>query len=477
MGAGQCAQLCRRLSFMRGRAPLLTNLAQGLARGDFTSLELTEASLSAIAAASAAGDRSLIAIQRSEAIQAARAADAARMKGARQSPIAGVPIAIKDNIDQAGERTRAGSVAAQKDPPVASDSGVVARLRQAGAIVVGRTNMVEFAYSGLGLNPHYGTPENPAAPGRIPGGSSSGSAALVAQGAVSAAIGTDTAGSIRVPAAFCGLVGFKPTQRRVTRTGVFPLAPSLDTVGPMASSVRCCAILDAILASDTSRHPLRAPGDIRLAIPSDFMTTALDETVSRAFSRSLDRLSRAGVRLQPIALGLQPAIDAISRGGRFVDAEAATVHADRFARHRGAYDPRVAGRIERGLAIPPRDHRRALRERVALIRRFDAALADFDALVAPTVPIVPPRLEEVGDDLRYGELNARVLSNTIVANLVDGCSISVPCHEAGELPVGIMLTAPAGRDASLLACAERVEAILGRSPRDPPATLQAPLDV
>lgn len=452
---------------MQGPARLLSSLAHGLAGGDFTSLELTEASLSAIAAAREAGDCSLLSVQRPEALEAARAADAARVKHAQQSPIAGVPIAIKDNLDQAGERTRAGSVVRENDRPAVNDSGVVARLLEAGAIVVGRTNMVEFAYSGLGLNPHYGTPENPAAPGRIPGGSSSGSATLVAQGAVSAAIGTDTAGSLRVPAAFCGLVGFKPTQRRVTRAGVFPLAPSLDTVGPIASSVRCCAILDAILALDASRHPPRGPGDIRLAIPTDRMTTALDETVARAFSRSLDHLSQAGVQLRSIALGLQPAFDAVNQGGSFVDAEAATVHADRFARDRGAYDPRVAGRIERGLTILPRDHRRALRERIALIRRFDAALADFDALIVPTVPIVPPRLEDVGDDLCYRELNARVLSNTIVANLVDGCSITLPCHQPGELPVGIMLIAPSGRDASLLACAERIEAILDRNPRDP----------
>lgn len=430
--------------------------------GGLTSLQLTEACLDRIARGKTAGDCTFLSVYRDEALETAARIDRMRQLGEELSPMAGVPVAIKDNMDVAGEVTLAGSLAAKRNPPAEKDAAIVKRLRSSGAILIGRTNMVEFAYSGLGINPHYGTPQNPLDPARVPGGSSSGTATAVANGYVFAAIGTDTAGSVRVPAAFCGLVGFKPTQSRFPINGIFPLAPSLDSVGFIGASVRRCAILDGILSGGSDPYDgisRRDRQELRLAVLEDLIAGS-DEAVSGAFSRALRAVTDRGVKVERIRLGLDPILSTMASHGGIIDPEAARIHANLFARARSEYDPRVAARIERGSRIGAEQYEAALGCRAVAKERFSRVARDFDALLAPTVPIVAPRLTELEGGCAFNALNQKVLSNARIANLVDGCAITIPCHFRGELPVGLMLMGENCRDARLLRCATLMEQII-----------------
>src|SRR5215813_12058388 len=277
--------------------------AADLANGRASSCDLIEAALAQIVDPTGEGAHTFVKIYGDNARAAANAQDRLRRAGYIASPLAGLPISIKDLFDVSGERTLAGSKALDDSPPAAGDAPVVTRLKAAGAVLVGRTNMTEFAFSGVGINPHYGTPGNPHDRSRIPGGSSSGAGVSVPDGMAAVAIGTDTGGSVRIPAAFCGLVGFKPTQARVPRDGASPLSSSLDSIGPLARSTEDCAIVDAIMAGEEPVIPEAIPVEgLRLAVPQTIMLDALEPAVAAAFERACAVLGRAGARLLDVKM-------------------------------------------------------------------------------------------------------------------------------------------------------------------------------
>ncbi|WP_042885174.1 amidase [Cupriavidus necator] len=404
------------------------------------------------------------------AAQVARAADAASRAGKPLHPLAGLPVSVKDLYDIAGEVTRAASVARQDAQPAAADATVVARLRQAGAAIVGRTNMTEFAFSGVGINPHFGTPVNPAGAdgvARIPGGSSSGAAVSVALGLAVAALGSDTGGSIRIPAALCGITGFKPTARRVPLTGAFPLSYTLDTACAMARTVGDCVAVDSVIADSAVIPRVTSPTAMRLAIPRQYLLDDLDPVVARAFDRALGRLSAAGVQLEHVDLPELGELAGLNAQGGFSSAEAYAIHRRMLATRRELYDPRVASRIDRGANISAADYIDLGRARLDWIARMEARLARFDAVVCPTVPMVAPEIAPLRtDDAQFFRVNALLLRNTSAFNFFDGCSISLPCHAPDELPVGLMLSHGPMRDADLLGTALALERIVQPSQRD-----------
>ncbi len=387
---------------------------------------------------------------------AAQHADAMRSAGVTLSPLAGLPVSVKDLLDIAGETTLAGSTVLQGAPAAGSDAPVVARLRAAGAAIIGKTNMTEFAFSGVGINPHYGTPANPAdaAVARIPGGSSSGSAVSVAGGYCVAAVGSDTGGSIRIPAALCGLVGFKSTARRVPTAGAVPLSTTLDTLCAMTRSVEDCILLDRILSGQVLTIPELPLAGLRLAVPQTLMLDALDAHVAASFAAALSRLSAAGASIVDLPLTLLNDSASINR---FAPAEAYAWHRTMLSAHEAQYDPRVAWRIKLGEKMSAADYIDCLRQRRDWIARMEAELAPFDALLMPTVPLVAPPIAELeASDDAFFHANRLLLRNPSAINLLDGCAISLPCHAAGTLPVGLMLAAPAMRDGHLLAVARAI---------------------
>jgi len=339
----------------------------------------------------------------------------------------------------------------------------VARLRTQGAAIVGKTNMTEFAFSGVGINPHHGTPHNPADPdiARIPGGSSSGAAVSVALGLAVVGLGSDTGGSIRIPAALCGIVGFKSTQSRTPRTGAFPLSQTLDTVCAMARSVEDCLVADAALADAplaVRRRPLQG---LRLAVPSTLMFDGIDRPTARAFQRAVSKLSAAGAQVVDITLAELAEVAKINAPGGFSPIEAAAVHRGTIADGRALYDSRVAARIDLGMTVSAADYITMQQRRADWIARMEGALQGFDALLCPTVPIAAPSIASLATDEAFFQANGMLLRNTFAINFLDGCSFSLPCHEAGELPAGLMLSSVRGDDARLAAVALAVEAALG----------------
>jgi aspartyl-tRNA(Asn)/glutamyl-tRNA(Gln) amidotransferase subunit A len=386
------------------------------------------------------------------------------LRRARREPgrYAGIPISLKDLFDIAGEATAAGSQVLADAPPATAHAAVVQRMLAAGFVPMGRTNMTEFAFSGLGINPHYGTPCSPwdRAERRIPGGSSSGTAVSVSDGMAIAGLGTDTGGSCRIPAAFCGIVGYKPTARRVPITGVLPLAPSLDSVGPIASSVACCAVIDAVLAGEpVATPPVPASlNGLRLAVPTNVVLEGMDAAVSGAFDRALAALSRAGAHIVHVHFPAFDDVPAVNAKGGFAASEAYAWHRALLAEKAAGYDPRIRRRIERGERMTAAEYVELAAARQRLIADFDASTRQFDALVMPTVPIVPPRIAELDDEREYNRINLHILRNTALGNFFDRCSISLPCHREGEPPVGLMLVGETLGDARLFAIAAAVEA-------------------
>ena len=400
------------------------------------------------------------ALYASEALAAAGATDAARLEGRQQPQLAGLPVSVKDLFDIQGETTLAGSVVLRNRPPARSDAAVVARLRASGAALIGKTNMTEFAFSGVGINPHYGTPCNPADTTRIPGGSSSGAAVSVAGGSCVAAIGSDTGGSIRIPAALCGLVGFKPTMRRVPVAGIVPLSSSLDTLGPIARTVEDCLMVDSVIADTPLLRERITLAGLRLAVPLDVVLEDMDTQVAHAFSRTLSLLSAAGVEVIDLPI---PMLQEAPQINRFSPIEAYAWHQDLLATQEDAYDHRVVQRIRQGehQSLEVLIELRAAR--AGWIRRVGAALAGFDALLMPTVPIVAPHIAPLlASDAAFFEANRLLLRNPSLINLLDGCAISLPCHQSGELPVGLTVAGLAMTDAKLMAIAQIIEDLLGK---------------
>ena len=381
-------------------------------------------------------------------------------------PLAGIPISIKDLFDVAGEVTAAGSTVLAGVAAAAADCPAVARLHAAGAALAGRTNMVEFAFSGVGINPHYGTPVNPAdrSVDRIPGGSSSGAAVSVATGAALVGLGSDTGGSIRIPAALCGLVGFKSTARLVPTQGVLPLSASLDTVCALTRSVRDAVTVHQVLAARRVQFSGKPLSSFRLAVARTQLQDGLDSTVARAFEHSLQILRQAGAHIEDIALEEISDLAAINASGGLSAAQSYAWHRDLIGRLQAEYDPQVALRILRGARMSAHDYIDLLAARKQWISRMEASLSSFDAVLSPTVPIVAPSIASVlNDDDEFFRVNGLLLRNTAVVNMLDGCAISLPCHSPDQLPVGLMLWHAALHDDTVLELALQVEAALQQS--------------
>src|SRR5215813_2758564 len=443
----------------------LKQIAARLEAGE-PSRTLIDQCLDRIKDASGEGGRTFTKVYGEAARTTADSYDALRRRGATPSPFAGIPVSIKDLFDVAGDVTTAGSVALRQAPPATGDAAAVVRLRGAGFIPIGRTNMTEFAFSGLGINPHYDTPLNPyeRRAGRIPGGSSSGAAVSVTDGMAFGALGTDTGGSCRIPAALCGIVGFKPTAHRIPTAGAFPLSTSLDSIGPLAGTVACCAALDAVLAgepmSDLPPFPLAG---LRMALPQTMVLEAVEPAVARAFESALAALRKAGARIVDIPLRELAELPQINAKGGLAAAESYAIHRSLIAKAEKMYDPRVLVRILRGQEQDAADYIQLVNARADFIRRVAAITSPYDALVMPTVPVTAPRLADLAADDAYRSANFLVLRNPSIANFLDRCSISVPCHRAGDAPVGLMLIGEHGADRRLLSVAAAIESVV--SPR------------
>lgn len=445
----------------------LTQAAADLASGRTTARALVEQCLERIADPRGEGGRTFLAVYAEPARASADAMDALRRGGRAPGPYAGIPISLKDLFDVAGETTAAGSIALRAAKPASAHAPVVSRMMAQGFVPMGRTNMTEFAFSGLGINPHFGTPRSPwqrdaeGVGGRIPGGSSSGAAVSVADGMALAALGTDTGGSCRIPAAFCGVVGYKPTAHRVPLAGVLPLAPSLDSVGPLARSVRCCAAVDAVLAGQAPRpvEPMALRG-LRLAVPDNMVMEGMDPVVAEVFGRALDRLGKLGVQVTHLSVPQFERITAANAQGGLAPVEAYAWHRPLLADQAEAYDQRVRRRIERGAAMTGSELIALQAARVEIRASMDAMTAPFDAVAMPTTPVLPPRIDALDDDAEYGRLNTLILRNTSLANFLDRCSISLPANRPGEAPVGLMLMGETGGDARLFAIAAGIEDML-----------------
>jgi aspartyl-tRNA(Asn)/glutamyl-tRNA(Gln) amidotransferase subunit A len=443
------------------KSPTLASLADDLENGRTSARKLVDQCIARIADPAGEGQRVFIHVDKDAAIEAAEAMDRLRKAKAAPSRFAGIPVSIKDLFDIKGQVTRAGSRALDDSPPAQADATVVARLRRAGFVVIGRTNMTEFAYSGIGINPHYGTPKSAwqRGVGHVPGGSSSGAAVSIADGMAYGALGTDTGGSCRIPAAFNGIVGFKPTQRRVPLDGGVPLSFTLDSFGPLARSVSCCAILDAVLA-DEPVVPLR-PRPIkgmRLAVPTTIVLDDLDDAVAQAFDRALETLSRQGALIERIEVPEFLDIGVMNTKGGFSAAESYAWHRFLIASKGDVYDPRVAVRILRGEGMSAADYVDLLGARRSMIARIETRVAPYDALVMPTTANTPPRIADlVADDKAFTTQNLRALRNPSLINMIDGCSISLPAQREGEVPVGLMLAAAGGSDRHIFELAAGME--------------------
>lgn len=441
----------------------LAELARSLEAGATTSRRLIEECLARIADPGGEGPRTFLKVHSEAARAAADYYDRLRAQGVTLSPFAGIPVSVKDLFDMAGDVTTAGSQVLRGEAPARQDCPAVARLRAVGFIPVGRTNMTEFAYSGLGLNPHYGTPLNPfeRQQGRIPGGSSSGAAISITEEMSYGALGTDTGGSCRIPAAFCGIVGFKPTGRRVPTSGAFPLSQTLDSVGPLAASVACCAALDAVLADEsTATLDVVALRGRRLAVPTHYALDSLESHVARSFERALRDLRGAGAQIEEVPVAELEELPGINRKGGFAAAEAYAVHRERLETQRTQYDPRVSTRILVAREQSAADYLDLIRARAELQRRVDRRLAEFDAVLMPTTPIIAPLLRDLESDEAYVRANQLALRNAAVTNFLDRCAVSIPCQEAGTAPVGLMIMGPHGGDRRTLGIAAAVEALL-----------------
>ncbi|HUK05125.1 MAG TPA: amidase [Burkholderiales bacterium] len=438
-------------------------LRRDLDAGRTSSRELVERALSRIADPAGEGARAFMKVHAEAARADADHADRLRKTGVRRSAVDGLPVSLKDLFDVAGEVTRAGSKILADAAPARADAPPVARLRAAGAVLVGRTNMVEFAFGAVGTNPHYGTPKNPwdRKAGRVPGGSSSGAAVAVADGMCVMGLGSDTRGSIRQPAALCGVAGFKPTQRRVSREGAFPLSYTLDSIGPLAPSVACCAAYDAVLAGapDAALPALPARG-LRLLVPRSSALEDLDAEVGRAFEAALGTLSRAGAVIEDVRV---PAFDRQGeyfKSGGFAAAEAYAIHR-RWLDRAGEYDSRVAKRVALGKDIAGWELVELGLLRDAYRKEVGALAAPFDAFLVPTSPCIAPTIAEASaSDDAYFRWNGRILRNTGLVNFLDGCAATLPCQAAGSAPVGLMVCGVAMADRHVLAVARAVEGAL-----------------
>ena len=434
-----------------------------LAAGGTSSRALTEESLARATDPQGQGKVVFTKLFAEEARSVAEAVDKMLAAGTDLSGLCGLPISVKDLFDVRNDVTTAGAVALRQFPSASADATVIARLKRAGAVILGKTNMTEFAYSGVGINRHYGTPVNPydSRARLIPGGSSSGGAVSVADGMVLAAIVSDTGGSARIPAALCGLTGFKPTQKRIPLDGVFPLSPSLDSIGTIARTVDCCAIVDNVLAAGE-------PGELTppklsaqtFTVPQNYVLDGLDSHVVKTFDSALQKLSSAGATIVEARLPELDEIASANAKGGFPAAESFAFHR-RLGADFGAYDPLVLERILAGQSMTAAEYLDLREARVSLISRFRTAYARIDWILCPTVPIVAPPIRRLqSDPEEYRRVNRLLLRNPSIANFLDQCRLTLPCHEPGGAPVGLMHIGPSGQDRSLLSIGRATETVL-----------------
>lgn len=427
-----------------------------------SSRAIVEVALAKIDDKNGEGARTFIKVYREAALAEADASDRLRKHGIVPSPLAGLPISIKDLFDVAGDVTLAGVKAHANLPPATSDAPIVARLRAAGAVIIGRTNLSPMAFSPLGVNRDFGTPGNPADRTRIPGGSSSGAAVSVADGMAVAAIGSDTGGSIRMPAAFCGIAGIKPTQQRVPLTQTWPLSTTLDSVGPLAPSMRCCALVDAVLAGEAIIVPdAIALKGLRFALPMNSVTDDMDATVSKAFQRALEILSKHGAQIIEIQMPeINDVIAMWRKPPSFTQMEGYARYGKWLADNPDAYDPFIRARFAVGANASAKDYIDLVHARASIIERSAKATRNFDAVIMPTLQFVAPTIAEASTEEGFKRIVPQAIRNPSIGNLLDRCAISTPCHQPGELPVGLSLMGEHGDDRRLLALGLAVEAAL-----------------
>lgn len=441
----------------------LVQAAAGLACGEFTSRQLIADALAQIADPQGEGERTFTQVYADWAQQQAQEADQRRAAGKPLSALDGVPVSIKDLFDVSGQVTTAGSGVLAGKAVAKKHAAIVERLLQAGAVVIGKTNMTEFAYSGLGINPHFGTPANPwdRTARRIPGGSSSGAAIAVADGMCCGAVGSDTGGSVRIPAAFCGLTGYKPTARRIASGGLLPLSPSLDSIGVIAHDVASCIALDTLIAEQALRPKPQSLAQAHFAVPQTLVLEGLDEEVATAFQRVLKRLAQAGARIEAIPCSEFAELAEINAAGGFTALESWRWHQSLIAEYAEDYDPRVLSRIRRGQPLDEGDLQQLQQLRANWQQRVTAKVQGFDALLMPTAPLVAPIIAELAeDDEAYFRANGAALRNPSVINFLDGCAISLPCQQPGKAPVGLMVAGLPMHDQALLGWALAIERCL-----------------
>jgi aspartyl-tRNA(Asn)/glutamyl-tRNA(Gln) amidotransferase subunit A len=428
------------------------------------SRDAVERCLARIADPAGEGARAFVALAPDRARAEADAQDAMRRAGVPLGPLAGMVLSVKDLADVCGEVTKAGSLVLAQAAPAAADAPVVARLRRAGAIAVGRTHMTEFAYSGVGYNPHYPTPASPwdRQTRRVPGGSSSGAGVSVADGMADIGLGTDTGGSIRLPAGVNGVVGFKPTAARVPAAGIFPLSQSLDSVGPLTRSVALAALADAVMAGEEPRPLTDLPlKGLRFFVPVTHVLDDLDPLVATTYEKFLSDIAAAGAVLTEGPVPGMEARQAFARQGGLVSAEAWTIHRDLLATGADRYDPRVRSRLAFGQAHSASDYIGFLAARKAFQAAWAPVLAQVDAVLMPTLPILPPALADVEtDDAEFTRVNGLMLRNTSLINVLDGCGVALPLTPTGEAPVSVTLAGGAFSDRHILAAAQAVERFL-----------------
>lgn len=445
----------------------LIDLARKLDKKQVSSRQLVEHCLLNIENADGEGSQAFTQVYRDRALSEANVSDAARAKGHHISALSGIPISVKDLFDVAGETTHAGSHVLDNEALARSDATIVARLRAAGLIIIGKTNMTEFAYSGLGINAHYGTPASPwdRATRRIPGGSSSGAAVSVSDAMAAGAIGTDTGGSTRIPAALCGITGFKPTSHRIPLDGCIPLSSTLDSIGPLANTVTCCAVLDSIMAGGSGENVTTFPEvGLRLGILQGYPLDDLDDEVARAFDAARQRLSKRGVSIKQVTAPELENYNVHPGKGALIGGEAQAWHRNFLQNRADYYDPWVRERILAADAFSASDYVDTITRRQQCQTATASRTIEFDVLALPTVPLTPRPITDLEQDPEEAKrVNLMYLRNTSIANTLNVPAISIPCHEPGEPPAGFMLLGKHGEDRKLLSIAAGLESIIRRT--------------
>ncbi len=442
---------------MRSRILQLQDL---LEKKQITSVELTEKALDCIADPLGEGAKTFIKVYKEQALAAAKASDELRQAGLKRSNLEGIPISIKDLFDYQGDITKGGSIVFNDNPPAQKTAPLIQNLINAGAIIIGRTNMTEFAFSGLGVNPHYGTPTTPwnRKQQHIAGGSSSGAAVSVSDGMSIAAIGSDTGGSIRIPATFCQLTGFKPSASRISNKGCMPLSENLDSFGPIANSVECCNIVDSILSHTPERSLKKVKAsNIKLIMPTNYVWSDVDPKIEKHFKELVKYLRTVGVSIDEQEIPSFNELPHITRLGGFTCAEAWAYHKDTIKESYHLYDPRVVSRIMRGQHQSAADYIELIQARQSWIEKVSSEIYSYDAIIMPTIPILPPTIRELEDEDTYFKKNALILRNPTLINYLDGCAFSLPYHNSDNLPIGIMLATTHGKDDDLFNIAYSLE--------------------